>query len=51
VFVPGFDPGTGEWVPVPPEKILPKPDNPTGEPVTCWMPGQGVMCFIEGTGA
>jgi hypothetical protein len=48
VRVPALD---GEiWVPVPPDKILPHKDNPTGEPVTCYSPWQGVMCFIEGAG-
>jgi hypothetical protein len=38
------------WIVVPPDKILPNHDNPTGEPVTCWSPYLGVMCFVEGTG-
>jgi hypothetical protein len=40
----------GQWIDVPADKILPRRDNPTGEPVTCWSPWRGVMCFIEGTG-
>jgi len=40
----------GKWVSVPPDKILARHDNPTGEPVVCWSPYLGVMCFIEGTG-
>lgn len=39
-----------EWVPVPPDKIIPHKENPTGEPITCWSPGRGVMCFVEGAG-
>jgi hypothetical protein len=38
------------WITVPPEKILRKKDNPTGEAVTCWSPYFGVLCFVEGTG-
>jgi hypothetical protein len=44
----GHDGGT--WIAVPPDKILPRHDNPTGEPVTCWTPALGVMCFVEGAG-
>jgi hypothetical protein len=40
----------GAWIEVPPDKVLPRRDNPTGEPVTCWSPSRGIMCFIEGTG-
>lgn len=47
----GFEVYAGdEWIPVPPDKIIPNKENPTGEPVTCWLPGRGVMCFIEGAG-
>jgi len=38
---------TGEWVDIPPDKIL-KRDNPIGEPVMCYLPARGVMCFIRG---
>lgn len=38
----------GQWVKVPNEKIIRGKDNPTGRPVLCWLPGQGVMCFVEG---
>jgi hypothetical protein len=31
---------------VPPEKILERPDNPTGSAVVCFTPEAGVMCFI-----
>ena len=31
---------------VPPEKILERPDNPTGRAVVCFTPEAGVMCFI-----
>lgn len=35
------------WVPVPPDKILRRTDNPTGHAILCWTPVQGVMCFIR----
>jgi hypothetical protein len=55
VLVPRVGPqGTletdGTWIAVPQDKILPNRDNPTGEPVTCWSPWLGVMCFIDGAG-
>jgi hypothetical protein len=34
------------WARVPPEKILERPDNPTGRAVVCFTPEAGVMCFI-----
>jgi hypothetical protein len=34
------------WTRVPPEKILERPDNPTGRAVVCFTPEAGVMCFI-----
>ena len=34
-----------EWVIVPREKILAR-DNPTGQPVVCWTPLTGVLCFV-----
>jgi hypothetical protein len=34
------------WTRVPPEKILERPDNPTGRAVACFTPEAGVMCFI-----
>jgi hypothetical protein len=39
---------TGEWVDVPPEKILIRADNPLGVAVLCWRPGH-VYCFIRPT--
>jgi hypothetical protein len=38
----------GEWRPIPPDKILPGTDNPTGHAVVCYAPGIGIMCFIRG---
>jgi hypothetical protein len=36
------------WIPVPPEKVLHRSDNPTGGAVLCWTPNLGVMCFVRG---
>jgi hypothetical protein len=36
-----------KWVVVPDDKVLTRPDNPTGHAVVCWTPFAGVMCFIK----
>jgi len=36
------------WAAVPPEAFLTERDNPTGEPIACWSPYRGVMCFLRG---
>jgi hypothetical protein len=38
----------GAWRPVPPDRVLPRMDNPTGRAVVCWTPYTGIMCFIRG---
>jgi hypothetical protein len=38
------------WVAVPPEHILHRMDNPTGEGVACWY-NREVRCFVEGAGS
>jgi len=38
----------GEWLMVPPDKILPRTDNPTGRAIVCYTPLRGIMCFIRG---
>lgn len=35
------------WIPVPPDKILQRINNPTGRAVVCWTPTQGIMCFVR----
>ena len=35
------------WVAVPPEHVLRRRDNPTGEAVACWYNGE-VRCFVAG---
>lgn len=41
----------GAWVKVPDDKIIRNRGNPTGEPVLCWLPTPGVLCFVEPPGA
>ena len=36
------------WMPVPPEKVLERKDNPTGRPIVCYTPQAGIMCFVRG---
>jgi len=38
---------TPQWIAVPPERILQRADNPTGEAVLCWLPSLGVLCFVR----
>jgi hypothetical protein len=38
----------GDWITVPPEKVLQRYDNPLGRAVVCWTPSLGVMCFVRG---
>lgn len=33
------------WTPVPRNRVLDR-NNPTGEPIVCFLPGLGVMCFV-----
>ena len=37
----------GEWRAVPDERVLTRPDNPTGRAVVCWTPRAGVLCFVK----
>jgi hypothetical protein len=36
-----------KWVAVPPEKVLPRSDNPMGRAVVCWTPQAGILCFVR----
>ena len=38
----------GEWLPVPPDKVLTRTDNPTGRAIACWTKLIGIMCFVLG---
>ena len=40
----------GTWVKVPESTILHHIFNPTGQPVLCWTPYLGVMCFVPNAG-
>lgn len=39
----------GNWLAVPPDKILQRTDNPTGRAIVCWTPQRGIMCFVRAT--
>jgi hypothetical protein len=39
----------GNWLVVPPDKILQRTDNPTGHAIVCWTPQRGIMCFVRST--
>ena len=39
----------GNWIIVPPDKILQRTDNPTGHAVVCWTPQRGILCFVRAT--
>ena len=38
----------GQWLAVPPDKVLNRSDNPTGRPIVCWTRTLGIMCFVRG---
>lgn len=40
----------GQWVKIPPSKILRKP-SPDGQPHLCALPSGEVLCFLPGQGA
>lgn len=37
------------WMPVPPEVVLSRHDNPTGSAIACYTPTMGIMCFVRGS--
>jgi hypothetical protein len=37
----------GNWIVVPDDRVLTRPDNPTGHAVVCWTPFAGVLCFVK----
>lgn len=39
--------GKEKWLAVPPDKILQRIDNPTGQGVVCYTPSRGIMCFVR----
>lgn len=38
----------GKWQAVPPNTVLDRTDNPTGQAIVCYTPYLGIMCFIKG---
>ncbi len=36
----------GDWRVVPDDRVMSRPDNPTGRAVVCWTPQAGVLCFV-----
>lgn len=45
-----FPGATNEWVRIPDTKRLSPRENPVGEPVVCWTPGLGVICYVGAAG-
>jgi hypothetical protein len=39
----------GNWLPVPPKKVLQRTDTPLGRGVVCYTPAHGIMCFVRTT--
>ncbi len=36
------------WIEIPDEKVItPETGNPTGSAVVCWLPNNGVQCFVR----
>jgi hypothetical protein len=40
----------GLWMPVPDNRVIDGEANPTGHAVVCWLPTEGVMCFVRPPG-
>lgn len=38
----------GTWRVVPADRVIVGIANPTGQPVVCWHPNLGVICFVPG---
>lgn len=38
----------GKWETVPPEAVLQRTSNPTGNAVVCYTPFRGILCFVRG---
>ena len=35
------------WLAVPPGRVLEHTANPTGRAIVCYLPGQGILCFVR----
>lgn len=42
-----FESGPNKWIEVPDEAVLHVPNN-AGQPVACWSPVSGLLCFVPG---
>lgn len=38
----------GQWLVVPPGRVLQRSDNPTGHAIVCYTPTLGILCFVRG---
>jgi hypothetical protein len=36
-----------KWLPVPPDRVLQHTTNPTGRAIVCYLPGEGILCFVR----
>ena len=36
-----------KWLTVPPGRVLEHTANPTGRAIVCYLPGQGILCFVR----
>jgi hypothetical protein len=36
-----------KWLDVPPARVLQHTSNPTGRAIVCYVPGQGILCFVR----
>lgn len=36
-----------KWLPVPPGRVLQHTTNPTGRAIVCYLPGEGILCFVR----
>ena len=36
-----------KWLAVPPGRVLEHTANPTGRAIVCYLPGQGILCFVR----
>jgi hypothetical protein len=37
----------GQWLVVPPDRVLDHISNPTGRAVVCYAPALGILCFVR----
>lgn len=44
-----FENGPNIWIDVP-ETAIVRNENPTGQPLLCWSPTRGILCFVQPAG-